>query len=198
MWKDIPGYNGRYQESQDGQISRLYKNGKRKIFAQYVKKRQRGSKRYYVKLTNPDTGKSTDVAVHKIILITYVGPCPDGYIPVHKNGICEDNFISNLCYMDKSKVGQATGAKSKRKPVVKINQNGEIEEFYSSAREAGRKNYMSYQTIIDRCNGKVKSVFAPDGYAYSWDDERRLQKVIRKIELENGYMPKKPEYEDMW
>ncbi len=50
---------------------------------------------------------------------------------------------------------------------------------------------MSYQTIIDRCNGKCKSAYAPDGYAYAWDDkEVSMRNAIRKIERENGYMPK--------
>lgn len=68
-----------------------------------------------------------------------------------------------------------------RKPVAKIDSSGEIVAFYSSAREAGRENYMSYQTIIDRCNGKVQGAFAPDGYAYSWDEDRKTEAVIRKI-----------------
>ena len=52
---------------------------------------------------------------------------------------------------------------------------------------------MSYQTIIDRCNGKVKSAFAPDGFAYAWEDsEVSMRKTLRKIELENPSMPKAP------
>lgn len=43
-------------------------------------------------------------------------------------------------------------------------------EVYSSAREAARRNFMSYQTVIDLCNGKVKRGKAPDGFVYEWDD----------------------------
>lgn len=50
---------------------------------------------------------------------------------------------------------------------------------------------MSYQTVIDRCNRKCKSAFAPDGYAYAWDDsEVSMRHAIRKIELAAGYMPR--------
>ena len=160
-WKDIPGYGGRYQARMDGQVSRKYKNGKRKIFSQYTRKPAHGSKRYYVKLTDPETRKAKDEPVHQIVLKTFVGPCPEGCIPIHKNGIPEDNFLTNLCYMSKAAVGKKVGGKSKRKPVAKID--------------------MSYQTIIDRCNGKVQEIFAPDGYAYSWDEDRKTEAVIRRI-----------------
>ena len=74
---------------------------------------------------------------------------------------------------------------------MKIDGTGEIVEVYSSAREAAKQNFMSYQTVIDRCNGKCKSAFAPDGYAYAWEDkEISMRNAIRKIELANGYMPK--------
>lgn len=37
----------------------------------------------------------------------------------------------------------------------------------------------------------VKNIFAPDGYAYAWEDkEVSMRNAIRKIELSNGYMPK--------
>ena len=86
-WKDIPGYGGRYQARMDGQVSRKYKNGKRKIFSQYTRKPAHGSKRYYVKLTGPETRKAKDEPVHQIVLKTFVGPCPEGCIPIHKNVI---------------------------------------------------------------------------------------------------------------
>jgi hypothetical protein len=41
---------------------------------------------------------------------------------------------------------------------------------------------MSHQTIIDRCNGKCKSAFAPDGYAYAWEDsEVSMKRALNKI-----------------
>ena len=74
-----------------------------------------------------------------------------------------------------------TSAKSKRKSVIKINANGEIVDVCRSAREAGKMNYMSYQTIIDRCNGKYKSAFASDGFAYAWEDsDLSVKKAIKK------------------
>lgn len=50
-----------------------------------------------------------------------------------------------------------------------IADGGKIVEFYSSAREAARKNYMSHQAVMDRCNGKIKNEFALCGYTFRWD-----------------------------
>ena len=53
---------------------------------------------------------------------------------------------------------------------------------------------MSRQTVTDRCNGKCKKAFTPDGYEYAWEDkEVSMRAAIRRIEQSNGYMPKAPE-----
>ena len=44
---------------------------------------------------------------------------------------------------------------------------------------------MSYQAILDRINGRVKSLYAPDGYVYVKDKDRDIQEAIRKIELDS-------------
>lgn len=37
-------------------------------------------------------------------------------------------------------------------------------------REAAKANHMSYQTVLDRCNGKVKNPYALDGFTYRFED----------------------------
>lgn len=174
----------------DGDIRRVYRSGKTRAMTPYSK-RMSGSQRLVVKLTK--NGKSKEEIVMQIIARTFLGECPAGYVPYHKNGVQSDNYVNNIAYIRKTELGKMTGAKSRRQPVVKIDSSGEMVEVYSSAREAGKRNYMSYQTITDRCNGKCKRAFAPDGYAYAWDDkEVSIRNAIRKIELENGFMPKAP------
>ena len=195
-WKDIPEYSGKYQADREGNVRRLYSSGKSKLMTAYPKKSTR-NKRLVIKLTMD--GKSKEVTLLEIMARTFLGPSPKGYVPYHKNGIQSDNYINNIAYISRKDLGKITGKNSRRKPVAKINKNGEIIEFYSSAREAARKNYMSYQTVIDRCNGKCKSAFAPDGYAYAWEDERvSMRNAIAKIEKENEYMPKAKNIEFEW
>ena len=135
--------------------------------------------------------KAKEEILVQIMAKTFLGNPLPGHVPYHKNGCQEDNYIQNIAYISRRDLGNLTGRNAKRQPVAKIDASGEIVEVYSSARECARKNYMSYQTIIDRCNGKCKSAYAPDGYAYAWDDkEVSMRNAIRKIERENGYMPK--------
>lgn len=187
-WRNIPGYNGKYQADMEANIRRAYPSGKTREMTPYRKK-MNGSQRLVVKLT--DNGKSKEVTLLQIMAKTFLGPAPEGCVPYHKNGCQSDNYIQNIAYISRKELGKKTGAKSRRQSVVKIDLLGEIVDVYSSAREAARENYMSYQTIIDRCNRKCKSAFAPDGYAYAWEDsEVSMKHAIRKIEQEVGYMPK--------
>lgn len=137
-----------------------------------------------------DDGKYKIILVHKIVANHFIGEPKDGQVLYHVNGVLTDNWASNLAYIGRKDLGKLTGAKSNRKSVVKINKDGEIVDCYSSARECGKANFMSYQTITDRCNLVYvkRSIFAPDGFAYAWEDnERKLNIVIRMIEQEvNG------------
>lgn len=187
-WKDIPGYDGKYQADMEGNIRRIYQSGKTRIMTPYHKKMS-GSQRLVVKMTRDK--KAKEEILVQIMAKTFLGNPLPGHVPYHKNGCQEDNYIQNIAYISRRDLGNLTGGNAKRQPVAKIDASGEIVEVYSSARECARKNYMSYQTIIDRCNGKCKSAYAPDGYAYAWDDkEVSMRNAIRKIERENGYMPK--------
>lgn len=187
-WKDIPGYDGKYQADMEGNIRRIYQSGKTRLMTPYHKKMS-GSQRLVVKMTRDK--KAKEEILVQIMAKTFLGNPLPGHVPYHKNGCQEDNYIQNIAYISRRDLGNLTGRYAKRQPVAKIDASGEIVEVYSSARECARKNYMSYQTIIDRCNGKCKSVYAPDGYAYAWDDkEVSMRNAIRKIERENGYMPK--------
>lgn len=73
---------------------------------------------------------------------------------------------------------------------LKLDSCGQDVEYYRSAREAAKKNFLSRQAITDRCNGKTKRGPAPDGYEYAWDNsEASRRKAIRRLELAGGYTP---------
>lgn len=167
-WKAIPGYDGKYEASFYGQIRRIYVNAKPKLMTPYEKKSARKGSRYLVVKLTKD-GKSKEIKVSKIVYETFVGPVPKGYSLVHKDASFTCNALNNLIILTKEELGERTGYQSKQKPVLKCTKDLVPIDVYRSAREAARKNFMSYQTIIDRCNGKVKSLLAPDGYVYIWD-----------------------------
>lgn len=182
IWKDIKSYEGKYQVSYTGEVRRLYKNGKIRKLKPYTKKN--GKEILFIGLTR--NGIKKEIAVHILVAKAFLESPGKGQVIRHKNGLLTDNWASNLEYIDRKKLGKMTGSQSKRKGVAKIDVNCEIVDVYSSARQAAKENFMSYQTVIDRCNRKVKSPFAPDGYAYAWEDsEISIKHAIEKIRLHN-------------
>lgn len=165
-WTDIPGYGGKYQIDKEANVRRIYASGRTRAMYPYHRPMS-GSQRLVVKLTK--NGKSKEEVLMRLVALTFLGPSPKGCVPYHKNGCQSDNYLNNIAYISKRELGRLTGASSRRRPVAKLDADGEIIEVYPSAREAARRNYMSYQTVIDRCNGKTKGRLAPDGYEYVWD-----------------------------
>jgi hypothetical protein len=148
----------------------------------------KGSQRLVVKLTKD--GKAKEEIVLSLIARTFLGPIPDGAVPYHKNGMQSENHINNIAYIPRQELGKLTGYSSRNKIVVKLDSCGQDVEYYRSAREAAKKNFLSRQAITDRCNGKTKRGPAPDGYEYAWDNsEASRRKAIRRLELAGGYTP---------
>ena len=187
-WKTIPGYS-RYQVDREGRFRRVYPSGATRPIKSFTKATSR-RKHHIVKLVSDD-GKRRDLCVAQIVAEAFIGKCPEGMVIVHKNRCQADNYVQNLMFMSRKELGKKFGGRSSSMSVAKIDCAGEIVDIYPSAREAGRQNYMAYQTIIDRCNGLRKSAFAPDGYAYAWENsEVSMKHAIAKIEKEMGFMPK--------
>lgn len=165
IWKDIPGFRGKYQASVGGRVRRTYKTRGPKELCRFTRK---GKQTLWVKLSLD--GKSRDVKAAHLVWLTFRGPIPEGLAVRHKNGDLQDDHVNNLALIDRKSLGRMTGAKSRRRPVAKKEPWGRTVEVYASAREAARRNFMSHQTVIDLCAGKVKRGKAPDGFVYQWDD----------------------------
>lgn len=106
IWKDIPGFEGKYQASTMGRIKSLDRlvRGKchftghdfyRMIHGRILKPgRFCKSGHVSVVLGRGGIGKP----VHQLIVLTFLGPCPNGCEVLHENGIPTDNRICNLRY----------------------------------------------------------------------------------------------------
>jgi len=110
IWKDIPGYEGRYQASTEGRIRSLDRQvlGKchytGKPFYRTVKGRILRPGRFCktghlsVVLGHGTAGKP----VHQLVILTFVGPPPEGMEVLHRNGDPTDNRLKNLHYGTRS------------------------------------------------------------------------------------------------
>ena len=106
LWKDIPGYEGKYQASTKGRIKSLKRSVRSichytgKEFYRTVNERilQPGQ---YCKTGHVSVvlGKGNPgVPVHQLIAKTFLGNCPPNCEVLHKNGNPKDNRVENLRY----------------------------------------------------------------------------------------------------
>lgn len=175
-WYDIPGYDGKYQINYFGNVRRALKRGYKALHP-YIKTT---NGRRVVKLN------CKEQVIMKLMQITFIGELPPGMVTYHKNGIITDDALNNIGIITRSELGRLTGrGNGCETSVVKISEEGQIVDFYRSVREAGRKNHMSYQTILDRINGKVKSLYAPDGYVYCKANmNKQMKQLLEESEPE--------------
>lgn len=141
-----------------------------KLLKQYVRKHGKSKvrRRCYVKLTDAE-GRSKEVAVMRLMVEVWFGGYPPGKTAYHKNGNYRDHCYTNIGFATPRELGKMFGAKAGRMPVAKVDAAGNVVAYYPSARTAAKENHMSYQTVLDRCHGKVKKPFALDGHTYRFD-----------------------------
>lgn len=148
--KWIPGHEGKYFADMQGNIFRLYRNGKIRRLVGF----QNGNV-WVVKLT--DRNKVTkELQYARVIWETFKGPIPPDYLVVRKLSILNENGILNLRLRTKSQHGKKTGPTSRSKIVVLLDDEGNIVDSWPSARKAAKDLFVSYQTVSDVCNGKVQ------------------------------------------
>lgn len=151
QWEEIPGYKFRYRISREGVIQRRLDNGSwRDIQTSLL----RGSSRATVNLTL-DNGKRRNVAVVMLMAKAFMGGKTPGMWIVHRNGLRTDNRLENLEAVTPAEGGKRYGSSGRRKPVVKIDRNGEVVETYRSAAEAAKKNHIGRSPVTARCRKEV-------------------------------------------
>jgi len=94
-WKDIPGYFG-YQVSNRGNIRSRWKPGSKFMRSQWrsMTPRQDGNG-YFVVTLKKEPGKFEKCHIHRLVLLGFVGPCPNGMCCRHINGEL-NNDLENL------------------------------------------------------------------------------------------------------
>ncbi len=103
IWKDIPGYEGLYQASDLGRIRSLdrivpFYTPRWKL---HTTKTLRGrilkqAATPYLGVSLSKDGVLKPLEVHRLILLTFVGPCPEGMECCHKDGNRRNNRLTNL------------------------------------------------------------------------------------------------------
>jgi hypothetical protein len=99
-WKPIPGYEGLYECSDRGQVRSLdrqvrAKGGSTKLSPGMVLSQGRSTTGYY-SVSLCKAGVIRQYGVHRLVLLTFVGPPPGRADACHNNGRRTDNRLVNL------------------------------------------------------------------------------------------------------
>ena len=98
VWKEVQGFDGRYEVSSDGQVrswARKGPNDFRNSAPNYLSHDINHSGYHQVTLFSKG-GKRHRLSVHRLVLQEFVCPCPDGMEASHINGKPGDNRVENL------------------------------------------------------------------------------------------------------
>jgi NUMOD4 motif/HNH endonuclease len=94
-WKDIPGYEGLYQISDEGQVWRV--GGTQGTRGGLIKTTRRDGKYWKVDLYLGGSG--TEFRIHVLVAMAWLGdPPPDMRVVRHLNDNPDDNTVGNLAY----------------------------------------------------------------------------------------------------
>jgi len=195
VWKDIKGYEGLYQVSNEGRIKSLARewaagnrNSKR-CHDEMMIKQSCDDKGYKMVCLSKD-GRSITKKVHKLVALAFIEN-PNNLPQVnHKDENKENNFVfinkdgsvdlgkSNLewCTLEYNvKYGTRTERTSKK--VYQYTLDGELIKIWSSTAECGRNGF-SQTKVSDCCNGgyfshsrgKWHTVNSHKGYKWSYTE----------------------------
>lgn len=165
-WKAVPGYEGRYEVSDLGNVRSLnhmcpHRAGSRKVPGKVLSPGPQASGHLSVSI-----GKGNSKLVHALVLAAFVGPRPGNMDVLHLNHVPTDNRLCNLKYGTRSenlKMDYAAGTRHAPSPsgsshgLTKLNSYAVrvIRSSSLSLAELGRIFGVCYQTIGAVRSGKT-------------------------------------------
>lgn len=153
-WRDIPGYEGKYQVSDYGRVKSLLTD---KIL--------RGDSHRYTQVVLCKDGIKTHKLVHRLVWEAFKGHIPQGMQINHMNEIKTDNRLINLS-LTTIKENCNWGTRNKRlsevqlndkkksKPVLQYDLEGRLIGVFESAHEAARRTGITRAAISNACRAQ--------------------------------------------
>ncbi len=169
-WKDIPGWEGYYQVSDQSRVkslSRLVPHRCSKTgFAKWPERILKPGLTVlgYRYVTFCQSGKTKNFPVHRLVLLTFIGPCPEGKEACHNNGIKTDNSPENLRWDTKSENNKDRFRHGYRDPTERPVQRSDGKS-YRSISEAARLTNGNIPSIWRVCQKGGKT---SGGYGWSY------------------------------
>ena len=166
-WKDIRGFEGRYQVSNFGRIRSVnhyakIKNGNTRIVVGKILKQWKTCNGYmFVKMWS--NGKRKNLAVHRLVAMAFIEN-PNNFLLVnHKDEIKNNNIFFNLEWCNHSYNAlygtcQTRLNKYKQKSVEMLDKNTkEVVNVFNSMKKAAETLGICKEQISSVCRGKRKT-----------------------------------------
>ena len=195
-WRDVKGYEGKYQVSNMGRVKSLY-DGRHKIFREKILKpgKDRGGYLYVLLCRN---GEHKMYKVHRLVLMTF-NPIDgmDELLVNHKDEDKTNNNLNNLewcttlynnTYNDKhKKIGEKNTNGKCSIPIAQLTQDGELANVYKSAHDAEREGGYAPSNIIKCCKNKLNregnNIYKSYKWCYLYEYISKIDPRIKKVIL---------------
>lgn len=99
-WTPLPGWEEYYEVSDQGKVRSKDRKTTDRIGRVSIRKgrelKQTTNHKGYRIVRLSLSGKKTHKRVSRLVLETFVGPCPEGMVACHNDGVKTNNYLSNL------------------------------------------------------------------------------------------------------
>lgn len=180
VWKDVQGFEGRYQVSNLGRVRSLdrFANNPHPRFLKGQILRQRARNGYYIVSISDGHRNYSHFQVHRLVALHFVDGYKPGLIVNHKNEIKTDNRAENLEWCTyQYNLNYSDVIAWKRKPVYQYDMAGnfvsvhkccaEVEKLYGTY--MGAMAHIMYESKTGIWNG------------YRWSFEQRTKEQWQEI-----------------
>jgi hypothetical protein len=172
IWKDIEGYEGIYQVSDQGRVKSLRRivrcGGAPFQVRERILKPHGNSKSGHLSVNLSYEGQQKTNRVHTLLATAFLGPCPKGKEVRHGPNGVSDNSVSNICYGTRSdnQMDRVRDGTSNRKPVIRSD-----DKIFSGVTIAAAITGTQATCISAVCRGRQKTAA---GYTWKYYNEGEL------------------------
>ena len=179
-WKDIKGYEGRYQVSNMGRVKSLertatVKNGSKRTIRGRILKPFSDRDGYLRAVLCNGGGKKKKFFVHRLVCEAFLENTENKPCVNHIDENKTNNTVSNLewCTVAENNAHgtrNARSAKARRKPVGQYTRDGKLVKVWQSTIEVERQLGYAQSNISAAARGKLKTAY---GYVWKYIEEEK-------------------------